>query len=498
MINLDNFSEILSADTESGVVTFQSGLRLRDLTKELAKRGLSMPNLGSIDEQSVAGVISTGTHGSSLNHGLISESISSMKLILANGQVVQCSGSTNPSLFRAALLSLGALGIIVEITFRAVSDFKIEWTQTLEPLSKILDTWDTTLWTSAEFTRVWWLPYGDTGVVWRAHKTDKSLAPPPKSYYSSRFGYHTYHCLLWLAQCVPRINPWVEWFVFGMQYGFKPGARTSTAVQFGREGLLMDCLYSQFVNEWALPLKSGPEAITRLREFLRNPKDHSRISGIPYSSAGLYVHSPIEVRVSDTSGKTGLVDANSRPLLDPTCRDEPTLYLNATLYRPYLRDPPCTDRYYQAFEYLMREMKGRPHWAKNFTAESSPEIADMYGEDLQDFMKIRDEVDPNGMFLGEWHRRNLPLHISAKDAMIEEQAIIRKFGNGSAAWGDGLEWVGKREKMKLVDRDEKGGINPADSNGSSASASPPMTATSDESFDYMARGEASLLLGKRA
>ena len=494
MINLDNFARVVSEDTDKGIVTVEAGLRLRDLDKELEKRGLSMPNLGSIDDQSIAGAIATGTHGSSMEHGPLSESISSMKLVLANGQLVQCSATTNSELFRAALVSLGALGIIVEITYHAVPDFKISWKQSLEPISHILETWNTTLWTSAEFTRIWWMPYKDCAVVWRAHKTEEPLSPPPENYYGGKLGFHTYHILLWLGRYVPRLNPWVEWFIFGMQYGFRPGAVVTTAVERGHQGLLMNCLYSQYVNEWALPLSKGPEAIARLRAFIQDPKNHQATSGIPYSSRGLFVHTPVEVRVSNTMPREGSVNQNIRPYLDVTCKTEPTLYLNAIMYRPYLRDPPGVERYYQAFEYLMRDLEGKPHWAKNFTSESSPKIADMYGEDMQAFIKTRNEVDPDGMFLGEWHRHNLPLELSGDDILLEGEAGTRKFGK-SSLWGDGLEWIGeKSSQARHVDNSEKSiGLLETDR---SKSCSPPMTATSDESFDYMAKGEASVMLPK--
>src|SRR2546421_1065301 len=78
MMNLDHFNKILSADCHSGSVSFEAGISLHDLGIELAKFGLSVPNLGSIDVQSIAGAVSTGTHGSSLKHGLLSQSITAI------------------------------------------------------------------------------------------------------------------------------------------------------------------------------------------------------------------------------------------------------------------------------------------------------------------------------------------------------------------------------------------------------------------------------------
>ncbi|KAL9116081.1 MAG: hypothetical protein Q9227_000450 [Pyrenula ochraceoflavens] len=475
MINLDNFNRILEVDKNTRLVTCESGISVHDLGIELSKHGLSLPNIGSIDNQSIAGALGTATHGSSLWHGILPNIVTGLALMLANGQVVRCSKTSNPDLFRAALVSLGALGVITEVTFKADQDFKIEWEQTLQPLPRILENWDTSLWTTAEFTRVWWMPYLNSAVVWRANKTDKPLRDPPSSFYGEKFGFHLYHTLLWVSNYFPSLLPLIEWGIFGLQYGFKEGSKNSSAIQPGRQGLLMNCLYSQFVNEWALPLEKGPEAIERLSAWLHGDETRARI---PVSSKGIYVHSPVEVRVADTS------KAEPRPFLDNTSPKGPTLFLNATLYRPYNRDPPCRKRYYEAFEYLMREMGARPHWAKNFTDQSAEIIPNMYGEDMERWVKVRNESDPSGMFLGAWHRRCLPLGTAIKGSLEET-----KIGERSTVVGDGREWLGHVSGANAYSQlhEEK---------SSESTPSPPMTAASEESFDYLAKGEASVYASK--
>ncbi|TDZ38596.1 putative D-arabinono-1,4-lactone oxidase [Colletotrichum spinosum] len=402
LLNLDKYNRIISVDRSTGLARIQSGIRLYKLCDELERHGLAMPNLGSINQQSIAGAISTGTHGSSLYHGLMSEDVLSLKITLANGRTESCSHDENSSLFRAALLSLGALGIITEVTFRAVPSFTLRWTQTIDADVKMLRAWDKELWTQSEFVRVWWFPYTRRAVVWKADKTDENHVDPPKRNYDGPLGYYIYHNLLYIAQHIPRILPWVEWFVFGMQYGFGNGS-TISAVQPSRKALLMNCLYSQFVNEWAIPLDKGPEALRRLSSWLNHlpPSDPDYVPHkIPFSAEGLYIHAPVEVRVSDTSLTT-----NSRPYLDPTQPDGPTLYLNATLYRPYHMDPPCRERYYEAFEWLMKDLGGKPHWAKNFIETEA--IEDFYGRQLEEWRSIRNAVDREGMFVGQWHREKV-------------------------------------------------------------------------------------------
>lgn len=419
MINLDVFNGVLDIDRTNKTITVQAGIRVRDLNARAKEHGWTIPNLGSIDDQSIAGAIATATHGSSLKHGLLSACVKSLKIVLASGAIKTCSAKENESLFRAALVSLGALGIIVEVEYQMVDLCKVEWTQDMVSISIVLDKWSSTLWTEKEFTRVWWLPHTKRAIVWSAERTEKEIRDPKASWYGGALGFHVYHTLLWISNRTPRILPWIEWFVFGMQYGFSNGHVTS-AVQPLREALLMDCLYSQFVNEWAIPLEKGPEAITRLSQWLNQEPGHN----IPFDNKQMYVHGPIEVRVSDTSR------TQPRPYLDTTCATGPTLFLNATLYRPYLEDPPCRARYYQAFEYLMREMGGRPHWAKNFTYTSLEYIQKVYGDDLNAYLKVRDEVDPEGMFLGGWHRQFIIPDDRKPYALEESVESVAASGDG--------------------------------------------------------------------
>ena len=430
LINLDDYAKITNVDTDKSLVTMQSGIRLRDLGLQLKEYGLAMPNLGSINDQSIAGAISTGTHGSSLRHGILSESVKDLRITLANGRTVSCSATQNEDLFQASLVSLGALGIITELTFQAVPTFDIKWQQSIIPLASILADWEKELWTQAEFVRVWWIPYTKRGIIWKADKTTEPRKAPKASWYGGSLGFHTYQTLLYISTYIPRILPTVEWFVFGMQYGFRNGP-TASAVEEARTGLLMDCLFSQFVNEWALPLSRGPEAITRLSAWIHGDEVVARI---PISSKGVYVHAPIEVRVSDTTNNKG-----PRPLLDPTSSSGPTLYLNATLYRPHHVDPPGHETYYAAFEFLMKELGGRPHWAKNFSTVSHADFEEMYGEKLQQWRSVRSEVDPEGLFAGDWHRRNL---LEDGNALTCEEREAYRIEALDGGW----DWEGERAR----------------------------------------------------
>ena len=78
----------------------------RTTRQALVGNGLALQNLGSVTEQSIAGAISTGTHGSGLSKGSLSTAVTALQLVLANGTVIRCSQDLNADLFGAARVGL--------------------------------------------------------------------------------------------------------------------------------------------------------------------------------------------------------------------------------------------------------------------------------------------------------------------------------------------------------------------------------------------------------
>src|SRR5215467_2342776 len=126
LINLDQLNQV-TTDKVALTAQAQSGIRLKDLTPRLAEDGLGMANLGSIREQSIAGAISTGTHGTGLGIGNLATQIVGMRLVIGTGDVVNVTAAA-PDILRAARVNLGALGIITQVTIQCVPDYDLEYT----------------------------------------------------------------------------------------------------------------------------------------------------------------------------------------------------------------------------------------------------------------------------------------------------------------------------------------------------------------------------------
>ncbi|AOA62955.1 D-arabinono-1,4-lactone oxidase [Komagataella phaffii CBS 7435] len=447
LLNLDKYSSILKVDEHDMYtdVTVEAGIRVYQLNELLAKKGLAIQNLGSISEQSMGGIISTGTHGASPLHGLVSQQLVDITLVNGLGEVVKCSPTDKPELFRAAMLSLGKIGIIAQLTIRTVPRYAIKSYQEVISFKTLLDIWET-VWTSDEFVRVWWFPYSKRCVLWRASKSVEEYKNPRSSWYGTKWGRLTYEFLLWVCVHVyPKLTPIVERFIFSKQYGNKETlGHGTTAVQESVEGLNMDCLFSQYVNEWAAPLNNGPEILRSLERSI----DTAAHNG------DFFVHAPIEVRCSNTTynnevgepdvshrhidTKGPVIGNNLRPYLDTTpelswvpkdkiTNSQLTLYINATMYRPFRTSVPI-GKWYRIFESSLEAAGGKPHWAKNFIGSEewaggelksdgykdgemkgfAVKMRDWYGDDLVKFNQVRREQDPNGVFCSgrSWAVRN--------------------------------------------------------------------------------------------
>src|SRR5688500_4542432 len=68
LINLDHYNKVIQLDKEKRQLRVQPGIKLWQLNEYLDKQGLALYNLGSISKQSLAGAVSTGTHGSGINY----------------------------------------------------------------------------------------------------------------------------------------------------------------------------------------------------------------------------------------------------------------------------------------------------------------------------------------------------------------------------------------------------------------------------------------------
>ncbi|MBP8192246.1 MAG: FAD-binding protein, partial [Chitinophagales bacterium] len=103
LLNLDYYNKITHIDKERKLVTVQAGIKLWQLNILLDKEGLALLNLGSIDQQSIAGAISTGTHGSGIQFQILGSQMREFSLIKADGSKLIINKEKDTDLFNASV-----------------------------------------------------------------------------------------------------------------------------------------------------------------------------------------------------------------------------------------------------------------------------------------------------------------------------------------------------------------------------------------------------------
>jgi L-gulonolactone oxidase len=157
---------------EKNYVVAQGGITLNDLHAALAADGLAMINVGSISDQTLAGVVTTATHGTGMAFKVISTHVLSLTLLLADGSKVRCSRHEHPELFTASLCSLGSTGLILQIQLEVGPAFRLRETQESVPFSHIAANLDAIV-TASEHVRFWWFPQADIVRVSSADRTNE-------------------------------------------------------------------------------------------------------------------------------------------------------------------------------------------------------------------------------------------------------------------------------------------------------------------------------------
>jgi L-gulono-1,4-lactone dehydrogenase len=372
MLRLDALRGVLDADRASGLVRVGAGTTIRDLNEELAALGLGLENMGDIDAQTVAGAISTGTHGTGAGFGNISARVEAVEMVLADGSVRELSAAEDPELLRAARIGVGALGAISAVTIRCFPSFTLRREDSAHQLADVLDRFDEYAERNDHF-ELFTFPYSDRALVLERNRTDE--APRPKSRVVALLNDRllenwALEAMAATGKAIPRTIPALARFA-GL-------VATGTNNQDRSDRIFVNQRNVRFTEmEYAVPRADGPTAVRRVVEWVRS-NDYP-------------VFFPIEVRVA--AGDDASLSA---------AHERDTAYIAVHQYRGMEWRP-----YFEAVEAIMNDYGGRPHWGKRHfqTAET---LAPRYPK-WAEFQNARDALDPDRVFANAYTDRVLGL-----------------------------------------------------------------------------------------
>ena len=368
-IDVAALSGTIDADPSSGRVKVGAGTILAELNDELDRLGLAMENLGDIDRQTVAGAISTGTHGTGARLRNISAQVESVELVTAAGEVRELDGA-DPDLLRAARVGVGALGAISAVTLRCVPAFTLRRVDARWPREEVLETFEERAEAHEHF-ELFTFPYAESALVLERNRIDGP--PRPRGPLAARLNdvvleNWALEALSATGKLVPAAIPRLSRLAARLASGGRTTDRSHRVFASERRVRFTEM-------EYGVPREHGPEAARRTIEWVR---------------ANRYpVFFPIEMRVV----------AGDDALLSPSHRRD-TAYIAVHQYRGMEWRP-----YFEAVEGIMRDYGGRPHWGKRHF-QTAATLAPLYPE-WQRFQAARAELDPDRVFTNEYAARVL-------------------------------------------------------------------------------------------
>lgn len=314
LISLDRYQGVVSVNQDAMTATIRAGTKLYQLGAPLLEAGMAMANMGDIDRQSIAGAISTGTHGTGRTLGSISTQVAALRLITAQGDILDCSAETEPDIFSAAQVSLGALGVIAEVTLQLLPAYRLHEKTWAEPFEQCMAQLEERIAQNRHF-EFFWLPQQDLCAMKTLNGTDLAQLPHPAA----------------KPQVEGRLARYIGEERIDWSYRIFPSERN---VKFNE-------------TEFALPSHHGPHCLAELRTLMQRKYPE--------------VAWPIEYRT---------LAADSIWLSPAYARETVTISVHQAAelpHRPFFDD----------VEAIFRNYGGRPHWGKIHTHRAT-ELAALY------------------------------------------------------------------------------------------------------------------------
>ncbi len=336
VVALDRMSGLTAVDPGAGLATFRPGTPVGAIGPALWRHGLSLANQGDIDTQQLAGAVGTGTHGSGITLGSFSGALQAARLVTADGDVREV--GPDPELVRAARTSLGALGVLSELTVTVVPAFALELTVEVTRWEDLLERWDDLLAGHRSVTFLWsvtgrnpWVPSADRPGSEQVVIKSTDARPPGTPRRGEK--YRT-------AFVAPAYEVWPDVY-----------ARDFHELEF------------------MVPVAAGPTAAADIRDLVRREFDD-----LPFPVEIRFVRAD-DAMLSPTAGRASCVVSVCGPL------------------------GTDNNRLFRACDRVLRPYGARPHWGK-WHRHTAVELAGVYPE-LAAFGAVRERLDPGGTFLND-------------------------------------------------------------------------------------------------
>ncbi|MBO9446556.1 D-arabinono-1,4-lactone oxidase [Ruegeria sp. R14_0] len=347
-LNLPTLGEV-----EDGRVWVNANARLRDLSPALGDKGLAFRNLGDINAQSLAGAVSTATHGTGRELPCLAAEITAARMVAANGDIL----TTDDIPVERAQVTLGMLGVLTEAQISVVPKYNLRRQVNLNSVQDSLATMHQK-WAENRNFEFFYIPFTGKTVEIRHALTDSAETKAPRDLDMIAVK------VLKLARSAGKISEGLRAALLKL---LTMAQSDEDYVGESWRVLCSDRRIPFKEMEYHLPPDVAGDVLQEV--LARLHRDHKDI------------YFPIEVR--QTAGDTAC--------LSPF---QGGRRISIAIHTDASEDH---QRYFDAIEPLFVEAGGRPHWGKMHSL-TYKNLSAMY-PDFDRFCALREQLDPNGKFL---------------------------------------------------------------------------------------------------
>lgn len=357
LLSTKELNKVLSLDKKAHTVTVEGGIKYGELAPYLHKEGFALNNLASLPHISVAGSITTATHGSGVKNGNLSSAVTALEIVKADGTIVHLSKSTDAEKLNAAVVGLGALGVITKVTLQVEPTFMMQQRVfTHMPMAQVKQNFEKIV--SAGYSVSLFTDWQQDSIneVWIKSRigTDKDHNGP--EFYGAKAATKNVHPIIALSaeNCTEQMGvpgPWYERLPH-FKMGFTPSS--------GKE----------LQSEYFVPIHHAVEAITAIARLGKQIGPHLFITEIRTIAADQLWMSP--------------------------CHNQTSV----TIHFTWKQETAAVLKLLPLIEKELSPFNARPHWGKIFTM--APKVLESHYEKLSDFKKLVAEYDPHGKFRNDF------------------------------------------------------------------------------------------------
>ena len=361
-ISLRDMNKIIALDERALTVTVEGGIKYGELAPWLNDKGYALHNLASLPHISVAGAITTATHGSGVKNGNLSSAVEALELVKADGSIVHLSRKDGDH-FYAVVVGLGALGVITKVTLKVQPTYMMsQYVYEQLPLTQLRKNFDAIMsagysvslftdWTSDHINEVWV----------KSKVSGNAASTASQDFFGAKPATKNLHPIITLSaeNCTEQLGvpgPWYERLPH-FKMGFTPSS--------GKE----------LQAEYFVPWSHAVDAIFAIQNMGKTISPHLFISEIRSIAAD---------------------DLWLSPCYHQAC---------ATIHFTLKQETEAVMNLLPLIEKTLEPFHAKPHWGKLFTM-SAAKLTSLHPR-LNDFKKIAGGYDPQRKFRNEFLERNL-------------------------------------------------------------------------------------------